>query len=198
MAQMITNIIKFFLVILIAYLAFSLTFANRVTTPYFSVVISDGWEVSKPVTTEDEKLTASFTNKRTKTVVDVEIQPKGFKAELDNLGNALTMLGNQLLNDVDQSSFKLAQGYEYATFKGKGVAGITFITKNDDTQAVINVYGPEHGDGVDFVNTFFKKDETLFPEFVDPTVPPNALNYILLLRQAKTWVHANLTPSEWF
>lgn len=199
MAQLLSSIFKFVLIILIAYTAFSLIFSNRVTTPYFSVILSDGWALSKPINIEQDKISGSFINKRTKTVVNLRIQNNGISAELENFSDALSSLSDQLLDsNRTQSSFKNANGYTYSNFKDANGTGIILKTKNNNMQATIQIYGPEHGDGVDFVNTFFEKDESLFPHFVDPTVPENSFNYVLILRTLKTWVHEYLSPAAWF
>lgn len=174
-------------------------FSNRVTNQYFSVVLSDGWAVGTPITDKDNVVSGSFINKRTKTTVTLKIQPSGINAELDNLGETLSDLTNQIFNsDLDKSKLIQAEGYKYSTYKDSEGAGIVLKTTDNKTQAVINVYGPAHADGVDFVNTFFNKNEALFPHFVDPSVPENSFNYILWIRTFKTWIHAYLSPSNWF
>lgn len=193
MADLLKSIIKFVLLITIAYCSFSIFFSNRVDTQYFSVVLSDGWTVSKTVTSEDGVVQGSFYNKRTKTYVDLKIQPNSLQTEWDNFTSSLIEMGNKLLNsDLEQSDFTEAPGYTYATFHNGEIKGIIFKTKNTFAQCVINVYGPKHADGIDFVNTFFKTDETLFPHFIDPTVPVNNFNYVLWIRTLKTWIHARL------
>lgn len=199
MANLITQIVKYILIIMIAYCAFSLFFNNRVDTQYFSVVLSDGWATSKDVTTQDGVLTGSFYNKRTKTRVDIHVQPNGIRAELNNLTNSLIDLGNKIVNsEFKQDDEVQAQGYRYVTYKDGDNAGIVLKTQNKNVQVLINVYGPKHADGVDFVNTFFNTDKTLFPKFVDPSVPVNRFNYILWIRTLKTWIHSSLNPAYWF
>lgn len=199
MSDLIRSIVKYTLLIIIAYTAFSLMFSNRVTNQYFSVVLSDGWAVGTPITDKDNVVSGSFINKRTKTTVTLKIQPSGINAELDNLGETLSDLTNQIFNsDLDKSKLIQAEGYKYSTYKDSEGAGIVLKTTDNKTQAVINVYGPAHADGVDFVNTFFNKNEALFPHFVDPSVPENSFNYILWIRTFKTWIHAYLSPSNWF
>lgn len=199
MADLLTSIIKYLLIILIAYCSFSLFFNNRVDTQYFSVVLSDGWTTSNAVTNKDGVVTGSFYNKRTKTRVDIQIQPNGLRAELNNLTNSLLDLGNKLVNsDFEQNAEVQSQGYRYSTYKNGEISGIILKTQNKTNQVLINVYGPKHADGVDFVNTFFNTDKSLFPEFVDPSVPVNNFNYVLWIRTLKTWIHAYLNPSYWF
>lgn len=199
MANLLTSFVKYFLLILFAYCTFSIFFSNRVNTQYFSVVLSDGWAVSKAVEEKDGTVSGAFYNKRTQTVVAVTIIPNGFEADLFNLSNSLMEFGSRLINpNLERSEFKNAQGYEYANYKDGEIKGIIFKTSNNYAQTMINIYGTSHGDGVDFVNTFFNTDTTLFPEFVDPSLPPNRFNYIMLLRQFKTWIHSQLNPTEWF
>lgn len=200
MANLLTSIVKYFLLILIAYCAFSIVFSNRVDTSYFSVVLSDGWTVSKPVAVdEDGTLTSTFYNKRTQTYVAVTVMQKGLGTDIYNLTSSILDFGSSILNpDIERSEFKIGNGFEYSNFKEGDVKGVVFKTSNETTQAMVNIYGTSYGDGVDFVNTFFKDDPKLFPELNDPTLPPNNFNYVLMLRKFKTWIHSSLNPTEWF
>lgn len=193
------TLIKYILLICIGYLVFSLVFTKRIDTPYFSVIMSDGWTTAHEVKSDDSGVQAVFANKRTGTIVEVTVTSDSLSGQFANLKNTFQQIGAALTDpDLETDSLINAGDYSYVTYRKNGEKGIYYTSKDGATVAVINIHGPEHGDGTDLVNTFFNKNQKLFPVFADPSSPSGGMNYILWIRKIKTAIHEYVNPKEWF
>lgn len=190
------KLITYLIIVVVGYAAFSMFFAQRIDTRFYSVVLSDGWELAKPIDVNGSTDTAVYVNKRTQTKVTVVASQKGIGTAISNAVSGIFQYGASLIDNKYQE--KQGNGFTYFNITSDKNPGVVFKAGNDKSQVVIEISGPAYGDGIDFVNTFFKTDKTLFPKFSDPNAPGNSFNYVYFLRLFKTFVHEYISPKELF
>lgn len=169
-------------------------FSKRVDTSFYSVVLSDGWELSKPIEGNSNNEKAVFINKRTNTIVTVVAAKKGLGTAISNAVSGIFQYGASLIDSKYQE--KKGNGFTYFNFTTNNNPAVVFKAENQNSQVVIEISGQAYADGINFVNTFFKTDKTLFPKFSDPNAPGSGFDYVYYLRLFKTFVNEHLNPQE--
>ena len=142
------------------FLLATVAFAEDVKTDYFTLTLSDGWTMPKPVQSANGAVVAIVQYPGGKGAVSVTVTPAPLPAK---------DLATQTLNNMKAGGFTVsdpvASGDSYVgEFSQQQAKGISYFTSNGKLGSVITIVGTDTKPGKDFLNKNFKSaDAALFP-----------------------------------
>ena len=142
------------------FLLASVALAEDVKTDYFTLALSDGWTMPKPVQSANGAVVAIVQYPDGQGAVSVTVTPAPLPAK---------DLAVQTLNNMKSGGFTVsepvASGDSYVgEFSQQQAKGVSYFTSNGKLGSVITIVGTDTRPGKDFLNKNFKAaDAKLFP-----------------------------------
>ena len=142
------------------FLLASVALAEEVKTEYFTLALSDGWTMPKPVQSANGAVVAIVQYPDGKGAVSVTVTP----APLPAKDLAVQTLNNMKSGGLTVSE-PVAAGDSYVgEFSQQQARGVSYFTSNGKLGSVITIVGTDTKPGKDFLNKNFKSaDAKLFP-----------------------------------